>query len=558
MRIGSILHQFEHHNFRVDPPIQDSTTNRYFHGERCQIRDRRRLNVVMHSSPYLRCTQTAIAVSSGIVKAYDESRCTNQPETLCRSQQGVVEDSKRQEANASSSSSAAQSLMESSEVYRKGLSPERLSSKDKTRRIKLRLDTFLGEWLTADYFEHMYASPNAKHLLESAKADLLRGPESMGDDSDNTIDSVDTQETFTNYLLGDNSKRVIATNNISEEDFQPQGHAGGENFMRTTFKKCDMNLSTIFSAECGLDNVMERASPNRDRLSRFNSIPRGVIDQARAASIEFDSQWDSTKEPLLCGNGGVLGEDWSSMHHRLTTGLHRLLSWYTNEGLHNLEPSEATYAPSIEEYESDEILIIVTHGAACNALIGAFKNQPVVVDVGTSSFTMFVRKDDVDGNPLKYHVTSLTSPCNLSDIYNLELLAETQHLQPGIDPTKIPYNPLIHSTAHSSTLYRLEDERQAGLMRTWAQSINYTSIGVHENIYNGSFQTSERVNLASNFMNWNSPKSDLSPDGHITGFGIWSDLILSPNKGNLEDASDSSSEDNFLLNFANVQHSCKT
>lgn len=562
MRIGSILHQFEHQKSRVDSPIQDSSTNCYFQSENCQIGDKRSLNVVMHSSPYLRCTQTAIAVSSGIAKAYDKSSCANQPEILRSGQQGTVQGSKQQEANSINSSFAAQSCMERPEFYPGKKSPKRLSSKIKTRKIKLRLDAFLGEWLTDDYFEHMYASPNATHLLETAKTDLLREPEAMDDCSENTIQNYITKENLAKYPTDEGSGQYFATDNLPEQYFQSQAHPNNENRRRSIYKRNDIKLSLISSKNLDPDNRRGRATPYHDKSSRSESIPQGIIDQARIRYVEVDSQWDSTKEPLLCGNGGELGEDWSSMHQRLTTGLRRLLKWHTNEESHNLEPSGATSVLSTEDYKSDTVLIIVTHGAACNALIGAFTNQPVVIDVDTSSFTAFVRKEGVNEEPSKYPTTLRTdlstSPCDLSDIYDLKLLAATQHLQPGIDPTKIPYNPLIHPLTHSSIFHRPEDERHTGLMKSWNHSVKLPSRGVQRNIDNGSFQTFERVDLAPRFMNWNPPKSNLSPNGHITRFRLWSDLIFSPKGGCLEDASESSSEDDFLLNFSSTQHICKT
>ena len=557
MRIGSILHQFEQQKSRTDSPTQDCTTRCYFHSEQSQIRDKRSLNVVMHSSPYLRCTQTAIAVSSGIANAYDELRRADQPETIRRDQEGIVEDKKRQEANSASSNSAPQLSIGGPELNYKSTSPKLLSSNFKKHRIKLKLDAFLGEWLTVDYFEHMYASPNATYLLETAKIDLLRGTEDIADDSDDTICKIVIKETPPDYNTSKNRK-AIATKSPSEQGFQPQDHACSENYVRNNYDKCGIKVSTIFRTEFSLENGRDRASLDCDKLSKSESTPQGIIDQARRKYVKVDGQWDSMKEPLLWGDGGELGEDWGSMHQRLNTGLHCLLNWYMNKELHNQGALEATDSLSSEEHESDTVIIIVTHGAACNALIGAFTNQPIVVEVGTSSFTMFVRKEKVSEETLRCSITSRMelpqSRSNLSNIYNLKLLASTQHLQPDINPTKIPYNPLIHS----STLCTPEDGRQTGVMETRTQGISHLSIGIPKNVDRGLFQTSDHAKLASGYMNWNSPQFDLSPKLFITGLGMWSDLAFSPKGGSLDVASDSSSEDNFLLNFADVSLSYKS
>lgn len=46
-----------------------------------------------------------------------------------------------------------------------------------------------------------------------------------------------------------------------------------------------------------------------------------------------------------------------------------------------------------DENDEDTVVVLDTHGARCNALIGALTSQPVLLDVGIASPTMAVRKN---------------------------------------------------------------------------------------------------------------------------------------------------------------------
>ena len=86
-------------------------------------------------------------------------------------------------------------------------------------------------------------------------------------------------------------------------------------------------------------------------------------------------------------------------------------------------------------------MILVTHGAGCNALIGALTSQPVLLDVGTASLTMAVRKsvaykrvsspqsENVPTSPSRRRY-SLIDP-GISEDYEVKLTASTEHLRAG-------------------------------------------------------------------------------------------------------------------------------
>lgn len=121
-----------------------------------------------------------------------------------------------------------------------------------------------------------------------------------------------------------------------------------------------------------------------------------------------------------------------------------------------------------DEEQEDLVVIMVTHGAGCNALIGGLTSQPVLLDVGMASLTMAVQKHDAPPIAPQQSGGSATpdgSPCpspnpgsmqrrrsaydiGLSDIYELKLVASSEHLRPGVDSTKLSGN---NATANLKT-----------------------------------------------------------------------------------------------------------
>jgi len=88
-------------------------------------------------------------------------------------------------------------------------------------------------------------------------------------------------------------------------------------------------------------------------------------------------------------------------------------------------------------------LILVTHGAGCNALIGALTNQPVLLDVGMASLTMAVRKPNVGDMRPKINQFSRKSrrgsiDLGIADDYTVELTASTEHLRAASNPLGTP------------------------------------------------------------------------------------------------------------------------
>lgn len=158
-------------------------------------------------------------------------------------------------------------------------------------------------------------------------------------------------------------------------------------------------------------------------ISSSDPIPSGYVAHARDACTRIDYQWDSMRNPNW-GDGGVYGEEWSTMHGRFRRSLMNMVDWYGDHG-----SQSQCNGTSQEDDETDTVLIVITHGAGCNALIGALTGEPVLVDVGTASLTMAAHREA--------EVEKSQSSDDLSHKYVLKLVASADHLRPGANPSDI-------------------------------------------------------------------------------------------------------------------------
>ena len=352
----------------------------------------------------------------------------------------------------------------------------------------LRIDAFLGEWLSPDYFESITHPPESTLMVAGAKAGLLR--------------------------RGENIEEFQAMGNQVPGNF-PGGWGSGTN--RTS-------ASTSPPDEGPLANMssMEHALPPRERssshgvahlrpksplatystqingsyvppqpayaISPAEPIPRGYVAHAREACIGIDYQWDSMRPPQEWGDGGEFGEEWSTMHKRFRGGLSRMIQWYRDHGTET--PGEEAYGaiPTANQDDEDEdtdvVLVLVTHGAGCNALIGALTDQPVLLDVAMASLTMAVRKETTEERPPLSATDAEADKAaglgkkgsiatELSREYDMRLVASSEHLRAGVDPTKLS---LIPASRGSPSLPHDQRRRQV----TWGSntsSIDSFSLG---------------------------------------------------------------------------------
>jgi broad specificity phosphatase PhoE len=136
-----------------------------------------------------------------------------------------------------------------------------------------------------------------------------------------------------------------------------------------------IRLDAIFGEWMNEDyftNINPPPSDGHSSISR-NSIM--WLATNRGSSYSVDSLWSLNK----LGTSGQYGESWSSMHKRFIKGMENLLEHYdeTGEGYQNGTPP---------------VVVIVTHGAGCNSLLGYLSNQPLLTKVGLAQFLIAQRQ----------------------------------------------------------------------------------------------------------------------------------------------------------------------
>lgn len=333
-------------------------------------------------------------------------------------------------------------------------------------KATLRIDAFLGEWLSPEYFEMITPPPNSTMMVAGAKADLLRRGERI--------------EAFT--PTGRNAQgNLWASSGPHASSSGTDGLSNMKSLSHTLPRRDRSNSLGIGPSNSGrsspfrpsLGSISDASVSSVDTSSGYTAptpayavspadpIPQGYVAHARDACVDIDYQWDSVREPQLWGDGGEFGEEWSHMHKRFRKGLNKMINWYTEHSTNHGDDHEAVpEAPhdgsdAEEDADTDVVAVLVTHGAGCNALIGALTNQPVLIDVGYAAMTMAVRKDtspalnagsttspstspDLTTRPPLTHHRRSSLDLGLSNQYEMKLVASSEHLRPGVDPARPP------------------------------------------------------------------------------------------------------------------------
>ncbi|KAK9496180.1 hypothetical protein V1508DRAFT_407902 [Lipomyces doorenjongii] len=79
------------------------------------------------------------------------------------------------------------------------------------------------------------------------------------------------------------------------------------------------------------------------------------------------------------GRSGEYGERWKTMYTRFSSGISNLVAGYAGPAT------------------GDSVVILVTHGAGCNALVGALSGKPILVDFGLASLSVAVPRRQTEG-----------------------------------------------------------------------------------------------------------------------------------------------------------------
>lgn len=249
-------------------------------------------------------------------------------------------------------------------------------------------------------------------------------------------------------------------------------------------------LSTTSTGTSAARGVYQPPVPTY-AISSAEAIPPGYVAHARDACVTVDYQWDSMRDPQNWGNGGEYGEEWSSMHKRFRRGLQSLIQYYQDEEESNLVSSKLSAkadenkANGDNSNQNDEdvdlVVILVTHGAGCNALIGALTNQPVLLDVGMASLTMAVRKPTPKPSPTstpftpKSHSRHSSRNLVISDEYEVKLVANTEHLRTSSNSTPTLGPTQRHFSGLNGTGNFIDTERSRSML-PGGNSSNFGSI----------------------------------------------------------------------------------
>ncbi|KAK3688264.1 hypothetical protein B0T22DRAFT_148991 [Podospora appendiculata] len=517
-------------------------------------RRRKRYKVVLHSSPFLRCIQTSIAISAGL--AQDSTPFDSSPsDEILRPSTPVL-----------SSRSRPTVVTDALEL---GSPPPKANRPVSIRKCVLRLDAFLGEWLSPTYFELITPPPGSAMMLASARADLLRREDYASYPNFSPHSHVHSNS------QGSQGGRLW--NPINRSDLLSASGAGSDILDPVSTSPGSTGSVELQSRRASLAQSTESSgyvSPTPHyAISNNNTIPPGYVAHARDACVDIDYQWDSTRGPLNWGDGGSFPEEWTSMHKRFRQGLQSLVDWYsTAENPTEMVTKTAASFTRRDSAEDDEcavededevdtesIVILVSHGAGCNALIGAITHQPVLTEVGMASLTMAVRKPaPEDGERVHFDSPKGSSASIvMHQRYELPIFASTDHLRsPAPTPTSSRHASIAgvfggnrgrYSNSFSSSLsnFSLGDSAAS---RT--SSANAALSGLRR--VSNPPHASPRLNLGMNSRN---DAGGITVGSGMTSFsattlrlsqrpsvGLWSPTLI-------RDEEEDEDEDNMLPNF---------
>ena len=411
---------------------------------------RRKHRVVIHTSPFQRCVQTSIAISAGI--AQRQAPAYPSPHQYYSKPHVMHSGSPHIRAMDGRKSPYLSAITEPEDQGR----PKRTRG---SHRPLLRVDAFLGEWLSPEYFDNITHPPESKMMLASSKAYLLHHEDPIN--LTYTSDRMSIEQG--NFPGGWGSGSASSSKAIHSDDdtpltdmsnpsqTAPRLERAASHSLGSSPKRSDMALSRRAERSPTAQSTAYVPPVPSYAISPSQPIPSGYVSHARDACIKIDTLWDSLRPPLEWGSGGEYGEEWSALHKRMRKGLNEMITWYrSHDNSETLNPikedlpeSQNSGGEDQEDYddETDTVLVLVTHGAGCNALIGALTSQPVLLDVGMASLTMAVRKtvgykrvssphnEDVPASPNRRRYSQMDF--GISEDYEVKLTASMDHVRTG-------------------------------------------------------------------------------------------------------------------------------
>lgn len=333
-------------------------------------------------------------------------------------------------------------------------------------KTSLRIDAFLGEWLSPDYFENITHPPNSLMMVTGARANLSRTGEDIASYTPTAPKAAGMWGTPVPSAASSSSPSRDPSSRTGHKRDRSNSHGSG---IAASSSRSHGGRSSTFSKAQPENSGYIPPTPTY-AVSPVDPIPKGYVAHAKDACVDVDYQWNSMREPHNWGDGGAYGEEWGAMHKRFRRGLNSMLEYYTeghDEQTSQQNENDGEEATEEEDDDTDQVLVLVTHGAGCNALIGALTNHPVLIDVGMASLTMAVRREN--GEYSSSSSTASTPAAEDSDtpsqtrplvrrkstdpgpshMYELKLIASSDHLRPGVDPaqtgTPTPSSPRLAS-----------------------------------------------------------------------------------------------------------------
>ncbi|ETN41013.1 uncharacterized protein HMPREF1541_02946 [Cyphellophora europaea CBS 101466] len=351
----------------------------------------KRRKVIIHSSPYLRCVQTSIALSAGLREPDPRPGRLSVP---------TVRHGSRLE----------------NEIREEDIEGEEHSPRPEKPTLKL--DCFLEEWRSAGYFEKTIPPAPSSQLLATAK-DYLRRPAEDIKGAD--IAGAPLQEL----------EAIDWSDKVQEANALPIHEKTG---LRQQLSKRARHFSDVPSS--GRPNRLRTASNGYSppvptyALAPTDAIPAGFVAHARDACLNIDFDWDSTEE---WADGSTWDEEWGLMHRRVGNGLQNMIDHYGDES------------------DEEVVLILVTHQACCNALIRIMTGAPALHDIGTSSLTMAVRRPTSIVAETKTPTSRRGSlDTGIAQAFQMKIIASTEHLRGGSNPLGLNSPRLGQSPALAS------------------------------------------------------------------------------------------------------------
>lgn len=256
---------------------------------------KKRRKIIIHSSPFLRCVQTSTAVAAGISQYYNPT--TPQLGTPIPPSKGNGEP----EAPRAKPPSAQSRTFERLADPNLNILPRPHTGPEK---ILLRIDAFLGEWLSPEYYADITAPPNSTMMVAGAKADLLR----RGDYIQEQPNANSSKGHFPGGWMGNkaavsNTKAASpARGSLAQAAAfreRSSSYTGPLDLERTGSKEAVAPLATPIATPVPTalsKRVYEPPNPSYS-VSPADPIPRGYVAHAQDACVKVDFQWDSMRPP---------------------------------------------------------------------------------------------------------------------------------------------------------------------------------------------------------------------------------------------------------------------